>query len=107
MLANSSALDLATTRVLAIVEQIPRGKVATYKQIAQLAQLKNPRHVGRILRISPLAAKYPCHRVVRSNGTLAEGNLFGEEYGQLKKLRAEGILFEGGRVKLNKYQWSA
>lgn len=61
-------------QVLAIVSEIPRGKVASYKQIAQLARCsKNARLVGKILSHANLYGNYPCHRVVNSAGRLVLG----------------------------------
>ena len=51
--------------ILSVVEEIPKGKVATYGQIARLiGRDKNARLVGRVLSYSEFYGKYPCHRVV-------------------------------------------
>jgi methylated-DNA-protein-cysteine methyltransferase-like protein len=95
----------AVDRVLALVAQIPSGKVVTYKQVAKAASLKNPRQVGKILSLVPGQVEYPCHRVVRSDGRVAEGTAFGERYGQIVLLRREGVVFLGGKVRLADYHW--
>lgn len=60
--------------ILAVVEEIPKGRVATYGQIARLiGRDKNARLVGRVLRISSYYGQYPCHRVVNHAGRLAPG----------------------------------
>ncbi|HYD34781.1 MAG TPA: MGMT family protein [Vitreimonas sp.] len=92
-------------QVFEILTQIPRGKVATYKQIALLVGLKNARHVGRILHHNPDADKYPCHRVIRSDGHVADGYAFGERFGQIVKLRQEGVVIAGHKVDLTQFQW--
>lgn len=92
-------------RVFEVIKHIPKGKVATYKQVALLAGLKNPRHVGRILHGNLDPATYPCHRVIKSDGSVADGYAFGERFGQIVRLREEGILFTGGRVNLAEFQW--
>jgi methylated-DNA-protein-cysteine methyltransferase-like protein len=92
-------------RVFDIVQQIPAGKVATYKQIAQLAGLKNPRHVGKILHQNPSPDIYPCHRVVRSDGTVADGYAFGERFAQIALLRQEGVVFLGGKTDILHFKW--
>ena len=58
--------------VLEIVSEIPKGNVATYKQLAKLAgRERNARQVGKILSASSLYGEYPCHRVVNSAGRTA------------------------------------
>ena len=58
--------------ILAVVEEIPEGRVATYGQIARLiGREKNARLVGRVLSMSEYYGEYPCHRVVNYAGRLA------------------------------------
>ena len=55
--------------ILEVVGEIPRGKVATYGQIASLVgRPKNARLVGKILSQVDLFGDYPCHRVVKASG---------------------------------------
>lgn len=91
--------------VFEILRQIPRGKVITYKQMAHLAGISNPRLVGRILHTNTDDQKYPCHRVIKSDGTVASGYAFGEQHGQIVRLRQEGVEFLGGKVDLAQFQW--
>lgn len=57
-------------QVLSVVEEIPKGSVATYAQIANLKNSpKNARLVGKILSMPEYFGKYPCHRVVNFNGS--------------------------------------
>ena len=89
-------------QILAIVDEIPYGKVATYGQIARLAGYeKNARLVGRVLKISGQYGDYPCHRVVNGAGQCAVGF-----FEQRELLLQEGITFKkNGCVDLSKYQW--
>ena len=89
--------------VLEVVGEIPRGKVATYGQIASLVgRPKNARFVGRILSQVDLYGNYPCHRGVNAKGRLVMGWL-----DQKALLESEGILFESPtNVSLKKYQWN-
>ncbi len=89
-------------QVFAIVEEIPLGTVATYGQIARLSgHDKNARLVGKALSLSEYFGKYPCHRVVSSQGRCAPGWLE-----QKDLLIQEGITFkENGCVDLKKHQW--
>ncbi|KXU46051.1 MAG: methylated-DNA--[protein]-cysteine S-methyltransferase [Longibaculum muris] len=89
-------------QVFAIVEEIPLGTVATYGQIARLSgHDKNARLVGKALSLSEYFGKYPCHRVVSSQGRCAPG-----WFEQKDLLTQEGITFkENGCVDLKKHQW--
>lgn len=90
------------TRVLDLVSKIPKGKVTTYKEIAQA--LNNPRAqraVGNVLARNPRPLKIPCHRVVKSDGKVG-GYKFG--CGQkMKSLVQEGIKVQRGKIDLKKY----
>ena len=88
--------------VLAVVDEIPVGKVATYGQIARLIDRpRNARLVGRILNMSKEYGDYPCHRVVNHAGRLAPG---WEEQGEL--LEAEGVSFKNEtHVQIKEHQW--
>ncbi len=90
--------------VLSIVQEIPEGKVASYKQIATLADHpKNARLVGKILSHSSYFGEFPCHRVVNSTGRLVPG---WEE--QRNLLESEHVVFkENGHVDMKQCQWSA
>ena len=60
--------------ILAIVSEIPCGKVATYGQIAALiGRPKNSRLVGRVMSMAGFFGEYPCHRVVNCQGRLVPG----------------------------------
>ncbi|MFI3206411.1 MAG: MGMT family protein, partial [Clostridia bacterium] len=65
-------------KVYEIVRQIPLGKVATYGQIAMLAESpRASRAVGFALHKNPDPSTIPCHRVVNKQGKLAEAFVFG------------------------------
>lgn len=93
-------------RVYEIVKKIPKGKVATYKQIAKLAgRPKAYRAVGSCMRKNVDPKNIPCHRVVASDGSLA-GYVFGKGISTKRNiLLKEGIVFDGNRVDLTKYRW--
>ena len=88
--------------ILSVVEEIPEGKVATYGQIASLiGREKNSRLVGKVLSMAEYYGKYPCHRVVNSQGRLAP--CWAE---QRALLEAEGVTFrKNGCVDMKKCQW--
>lgn len=92
------------TQVLNVVKKIPKGKVATYGQIAQiLGKPKAIRAVGQALKKNPFPIPIPCHRVV-----LADGSLGGYSGGLEKKgklLIGEGVEIKDGKIDLKKYGW--
>ena len=59
-------------RILAVVEEIPEGRVATYRRIARLiGKERNARLVGKVLSMAEYYGEYPCHRVVNCKGRIA------------------------------------
>ena len=95
----------ASKIVYKLVRQIPAGKVATYGQLAALADT-GPRAIGQILHKNSDPQNIPCHRVIHANGTLAAGYAFGGEGVQKSLLAKEGISFEKGKINLNKFGWT-
>jgi len=82
-------------QVYKLVKKIPKGKVATYGQIAQqLGKPKAARAVGNALHQNPNPQKIPCYRVVDHLGKIAGNYAFGGGLMQKKQLRAEGIEFK-------------
>lgn len=92
--------------ILAVVARIPRGRVASYGQIAALAGLpKQARLVGYALHHAGDTAKLPWHRVVNSAGRLSFP-IDSEPYRQQKtRLASEGIPLLAGRIDLRRYRW--
>lgn len=108
MIAESYDLisDSPTKRIYEAVKKIPRGYVATYGQIADIAgDAKMSRAVGNALHKNPDPDEIPCYRVVNSQGKLAGEFAFGGEGAQQKLLEADGIEVINGKVDLDKYQW--
>ena len=101
-------------RVWRVVAKVPRGRVATYGQIARMAGLLNgARTVGWALRALPDGRRVggrpvPWHRVINARGTISlRGRGDGREaVRQSAALRREGIAFKpGGRIELGRYLW--
>ncbi len=84
-------------KVWLLLRKIPKGRVATYKQIAiALGKPRAFRAVGNACSRNPFPGKVPCHRVVKSSGYLG-----GFAFGQAKKakmLKAEGVSSRGGKI---------
>ena len=92
--------------ILSAVEEIPKGRVASYGQIAKLiGRDKNARLVGRVLGMAEYYGQYPCHRVVNHAGRIAPG--WRE---QRFLLEAEGVEVkrteEGWKVDLKRFGWA-
>ena len=99
---RNRATDLSVPlveRVLACVELIPRGKVMTYGDVAEFIGTRAARNVGRIMASD--GASVPWHRVIRANGTCAEG-IRAE---QLARLAADGVPMRGEKVDLLLARW--
>ena len=104
----SESYDLVTysptKRIYEAVKKIPKGRVATYGKVAEMAG--NPRMsraVGNALHKNPDPEHIPCYRVVNSKGELAGAFAFGGENVQKKLLEADGIEVINGKVDLKKY----
>lgn len=91
-------------KVYQIVAQIPKGKVATYGQIAGGAGT-GPRVVGKYLHQNTDPDNIPCHRVVHSDGSLAPDYAFGGENQQKITLLAEGVRFKKNKVDIKLSLW--
>lgn len=94
-------------QVYETVLRIPRGKVATYGQIAALCGApRAARAVGYALHVNPAFGVIPCHRVVNREGRPAPGFAFGGPGVQRAMLEEEGVAFdEEGKVLMGRYLW--
>lgn len=99
----------AYERIYAVVARIPRGKVATYGQVAALAGLpRHARQVGYAMQSLPDGSKLPWQRVVNSKGEVSRRALSFNEEHQRYRLEQEGVVFgKDGRIPLKKFGWQA
>ena len=107
MIAESYDLvtDSPTKRIYEAVKKIPKGKVATYADVAEMAgDRKMARAVGNALHKNPDPSTIPCHRVVNSKGELAGEYAFGGAWKQAQILENEGVEVAEGKVNLEKYR---
>lgn len=95
-------------RVYKIVSEIPKGKVATYGQIALLLdEPRGARTVGWAMKAAPEHLNLPCHRVVNRLGEMAPEYAFGSSEMQKVLLESEGITFnENGCIDMKKSLWA-
>ena len=91
-------------QIYRVVAAVPAGKVASYGQIAELADIPHgARIVGRTLANLPHKSLLPWHRVVNTQGKISlrgKAALFQKEL-----LKKEGILFVEGRIDLTRFRW--
>lgn len=96
--------DSPTKRIYEAVKLIPKGKVATYGMVAQLAgNPKMSRAVGNALHKNPSPDTIPCYRVVNSKGELSGEFAFGGINSQASLLMKDEIDVVDGKVDLSKY----
>ena len=90
-----------------MVRKVPRGRVATYGQIAKLIGLpKNARQVGTVLRSLPDDSGVPWHRILNAQGKISERGTRVFEGLQRHLLEEEGLEFdERGKLDLGEFQW--
>lgn len=85
---------------------MPRGKVATYAQIALMSgHTRAARAVGNALHVNPYLGVVPCHRVVNAQGRLAPDFAFGGIDEQKRMLISEGVEVIDGIVNLERFQF--
>ena len=93
-------------RIYEVVRRIPRGRVATYGQVAELAGMPgHARQVGYALHALPESTAVPWHRVLNARGTLSLRRSAGQ-ITQRIRLEREGVRFDaGGRLQLERLRW--
>ena len=92
--------------IYSVVVSIPRGRVATYGQVAYLAGLpRRARQVGYALRSLPDDRLVPWHRVVNARGEVSKRSAPASEREQKVLLEAEGVVFNGDRLSLAEFRW--
>jgi len=83
------------------LKKVPKGKVVTYKQLAESLGTKAYRAVGNAMNKNPHAPEVPCHRVVKTNGEL--GGFSSGVKNKIKILKSEGIEIKKGKIELGKF----
>lgn len=96
-------------RIYEVVRRIPRGRVATYGQVATLAGLRgHARQVGYALHDLPDGSDVPWHRVINARGEISLRSSSGSHGEQRRRLEEEGIGFgSGAAIELARYRWHA
>jgi O6-methylguanine-DNA--protein-cysteine methyltransferase len=85
-----------------LLAKIPKGKVTTYGIIARKLKI-HPRAAGRLVGSNPDGVRYPCYRVVYSNGGIGGYTSSGGVRDKIRKLKRDGIEIKNNRIDLKKY----
>ena len=95
-----------TQKIYEVAERIPRGKVATYKDIARMAgNAKAARAVGTAMKNNPDMKIIPYHRVVASDGSMRGYAGKNGTAGKQAMLKKESVSFKGEKADLKKSRW--
>ena len=91
-------------KIYKICKKIPKGKVTTYKILAEKSGTSAYRAVGQAMRCNPYAPKVPCHRVVKSDGSI--GGFAGslnpnskEVKRKIRMLKKEGVEINNNKIE--------
>lgn len=84
-------------KVWNLCKKIPKGKVSTYKELAHALNCKAYRAVGNALNRNPYAPKVPCHRIVKSNGSV--GGFAKGIKKKIELLKKEGIKIKKDKIE--------
>lgn len=95
-------------RIYELALMIPKGKVATYGQLAIMAgNPRGARMAGRAMKNAPGDRGIPCHRVVNASGDTAPDYVFESKKHQKAMLEAEGVIFkDNGKINLKLSKWN-
>ncbi len=90
-----------------VVRCIPKGRVSTYGQVAELTGMAGQaRRVGYALSSLPKNSDVPWHRVVNARGEISLRSDSGPDKRQMQLLRREGVVFDKNkRIPLDRFQW--
>lgn len=87
-----------------ILKTIPKGKVTTYKAIAEALNSKAYRAVGNAMNLNPHDTNiYPCHRVIKSNGEI--GGYAHSQEEKIKRLKSEGLVIKNNKIDLSRFEF--
>lgn len=98
--------DTRMRRIRDTICEVPRGSVASYGQIAEIAGIpRGARQVGYTLRHLPDGHRVPWHRIVQASGRIAFERGSPQFKEQRDRLKMEGVTVSAGRIDMRKYRW--
>jgi methylated-DNA-protein-cysteine methyltransferase-like protein len=94
-------------RIFEVVSRIPRGRVATYGQVAELAGIPGqPRRTGYALSALPSGSGIPWHRVINAQGKISFPPQSKHYKLQRRLLKQEGVVFDkSARINMERFRW--
>lgn len=84
-------------QVLQSLQQIPKGKVTTYKNLALKFDL-HPRKIALIMKYNTQPELYPCYKVISHSGKISGYSLEGGQARKIQKLEKDGIVIVNGKI---------
>ncbi|MFH1642875.1 MAG: MGMT family protein [Nanoarchaeota archaeon] len=96
-------VTLFQNSVYQIVRKVPEGKITTYKEIAKKLKTKAYRAVGNALKNNPCSPEVPCHRVIRSDGSVGGFKGVRNNPAKHRLLKKEGIIINNNKINLKKF----
>src|SRR3989344_2434950 len=85
-------------KIYELLKKVPKGRVTTYKILAEKLGTKAYRAVGQAMAKNPYAPIVPCHRVVNSDGNIGNYSGKGGKKGKIRMLEKEGVKVKNGRI---------
>jgi methylated-DNA-protein-cysteine methyltransferase-like protein len=105
--SDAALVKIGYVEIYDVVARIPRRRVATYGQIAELAGIpRQARRIGYALSALSGDSGIPWHRVINAKGMISSRSINGPDKLQRRLLKREGIVFDAsGRIDLTRFQW--
>ena len=88
---------VSSQAVLSFLQTIPKGKVTTYKALAEQFNT-HPRAIASIMRGNKEPEVYPCYKVVAADGSISGYSGENGVEGKIKRLKKDGVHFEGEKI---------
>jgi alkylated DNA nucleotide flippase Atl1 len=85
-----------------LLAKIPKGKISTYGLLAKKLKV-HPRYAGKLLSKNPDGVRYPCYKIIRSDGSLGGYTSKHGVKDKIRKLRKDGIEIKKNRIDLKRY----
>lgn len=85
-----------------LLAKIPKGKISTYGILAKKLKV-HPRYAGKLLSKNPDGVRYPCYKIVRSDGSLGGYTSKHGVKDKIRKLRKDGIEIKKNKIDLKRY----